>query len=45
MRTGRGDIPLPAASFLEFEDYYGMVTVVASPALLMVKVPVARVVA
>jgi hypothetical protein len=42
---GGGISPLPAASFLEFEDYYGMVTVVASPALLMVKVPVARVVA
>ena len=28
-----------------FEYYYGMVTVVASPALLMVKVPVAAVVA
>jgi hypothetical protein len=35
--------PLPASS--EFEDYYGMVTVVASPALLTVKVPVAAVVA
>jgi hypothetical protein len=40
-----GGVPLPAAVSLGFEVCYGMVTLVPSPALVMVKVPVAAVVA
>ncbi|MDP9143231.1 MAG: hypothetical protein M3N43_00765 [Actinomycetota bacterium] len=42
--NGEGDIPSPLLSLSKSRVYYGMLTVVLSPPLVMVKVPVPAVV-